>query len=225
MLRFFSLIARRSDVSETEFHDHWRYPHGTMGRHISGLRDYVQAHRVASAHLDAQEWDVQGVAISGFDTLAAAQGLLTDAQYVDHVQPDEPHFQNLERNTFFFTEEEVVTSRPDTETDPTGSWSDLDLPTSVQLLQFVRPTGRRDWADGDQGALGAALGAFRHAVNRPVHGWHGDEPPYLGVRQLWWPTISAFERAVEHTPDGLESLARSAGDSLMMLTVSERWLR
>ena len=46
--KLFGLMARRSGLSSQEFHDHYRHPHGTMGVHISTMRDYVQSHQMHS---------------------------------------------------------------------------------------------------------------------------------------------------------------------------------
>ena len=37
MIRFFALLPRRPDIDRQRFHDHWRHPHGTMGRQIPGM--------------------------------------------------------------------------------------------------------------------------------------------------------------------------------------------
>lgn len=49
--------------------------------------------------------------------------------------------------------------------------------------------------------------------------------PFRGVRQLWWPTLSAFERSAEAHHESLSRLLRQAGKSTTILTTSERWLR
>lgn len=231
MIRFFSLIARREGVSPQEFHDHWRHPHGTMGRLIPGMRDYVQAHQVPTDLLGPGQDEFEGVAIAAFDSAGEAAGLATEAQYVDHVQPDEPSFQDLSISPslrFLSTDEEVLVPRARIQ-DGAGYadalWYDLDRSSSIQLLQFVRPGGNPGWAGDDDAELGRRIGALRHTRNRPSREVHGDDPPFLGARQLWWPTLTAFNEGVDQAPDAFRQLVGRGGDAVTLLTQSERFLR
>lgn len=154
--------------------------------------------------------------------------MLRDPQYVDKVAPNEPSFQDLPRNRFFSTEEEVLASRPrtDGEGHPADvQWNVLDRPTSVQLLQFVHLDGNARWAGEEDTELGHRLRAFRHVRNRPSTEVHGADAPFLGARQLWWPTVSAFEEGVRAAPGALAELVDRAGHAITMLAVSERFLR
>lgn len=226
MIRFFSLLPRRDGVTSAEFHDHWRHPHGTMGRLIPGLGDYVQAHQVHTDVLGADQARYEGVAISSFDSAQAAARLLTEPQYLDHVAPDEAAFQDVTGVRFLSTEEEVLVSRPTDGGHPADAqWNVLERPTSTQLLQFVHTDGRADWAGEDDAELGRRIGAFRHARNHPSTAAHGGEPPFRGVRQLWWPTVSAFHAGVRADPDAFEVLLTRPGRATTLLTVSERFLR
>lgn len=228
MIRFFSLLPRKEGVSEQEFHDHWRHPHGTLGRLIPGLNDYVQAHRVQADELDpGSQTRFDGVAVSSFDSPRAADGLLTDPQYVEHVAPDEPNFQDLSRVLFLSTEEEVLVSRAAAQNghfaDP--SWDVLHRPTSVQLLQFVEPDGPTGWAKDTDESLGNRIGAFRHARNRPSKEVHGSKPPLLGARQLWWPTLSHFRRGAAGDQEAFQALVSQAPGTFSLLTIAERFVR
>ncbi|CAA9450068.1 MAG: hypothetical protein AVDCRST_MAG02-680 [uncultured Rubrobacteraceae bacterium] len=228
MIRFFSLIARREGVSPREFHDHWRHPHGTMGRLIPGLRSYVQAHQIPTDLLGPDQDEFEGVVVAAFDSADQATGLADEPQYVDRVQPDEPSFQDLPKNRFFSTDEEVLVPRVKTQ-DGAGYadalWYDLDSSVSIQLLQFVRPGGDPGWVGDDDAELGRRIGALRHARNRPSREVHGDDPPFLGARQLWWPTVTAFNEGVRGDPDAFRELVGRGGDSLTLLAQSERFLR
>ncbi len=65
----FGCIPRRPDVSVEYFHDHWRHPHGTLGRHISTMRAYVQSHQTHSNLLDeADQVRFEGCAEIWFDS-------------------------------------------------------------------------------------------------------------------------------------------------------------
>lgn len=101
----------------------------------------------------------------------------------------------------------------------------LERPTSIHLLQFVHLDGGPGWAGADDAELGLRIGALRHAVNRPSAEVHGDHPPFLGVRQLWWPTLTAFQDGVDADPAAFEELLARAGHAVPMPAVSERFLR
>ncbi|MGW5580684.1 EthD domain-containing protein [Micromonospora chokoriensis] len=228
MIRFFSLLARRPGVSSQEFHDHWRHPHGTMGRLIPGLNSYVQAHQVHTDALGAEQAEYEGVAISSFDSPQAAMSLLTEPQYVNHVAPDEPYFQDLPKGRFFSTDEEVLMSRlvPQRGShEADAQWNVLERPSSFQLLQFVHLDGSADWAGDDDDELGRRIGAFRHARNLPNAAVHGDKPPFRGARQLWWPTWSAFHDGVRADPQAFDRLVSRTGRAITLLTQSERFVR
>ena len=42
--------------------------------------------------------------------------------------------------------------------------------------------------------------------------------------ELWWPTCTAFERAVDAAPDALEALLAKAGKSWTTLVQAERFI-
>jgi hypothetical protein len=82
------------------------------------------------------------------------------------------------------------------------------------------------WAgSNDDIALGRRIGALRHERNYPSREIHGDKPPYLGVRQLWWPTLSAFEAGVRKDRDAFNHLIDKAGSAVTLLAQAERLLR
>lgn len=228
MIRFFALLARRESVTSQEFHDHWRHPHGTMGRLIPGLLSYVQAHQVHTNLLGPEQCEYEGVAISSFDSAEAALALSSDPQYVDHVAPDEASFQDLDKGIFFSTDEEVLVSRRPTMAGRSlvdAQWNELERPNSIQLLQFVHSDGDPQWAGSDDADLSVRIGAFRHTRNTPNTAVHGDKPPLRAARQLWWPTVSAFENGVRGDRAAYDELISRAGHHTILLAQSERFLR
>jgi uncharacterized protein (TIGR02118 family) len=76
MIKFFGLIPRRSDISSQEFHDHYRHPHGTLGRQIPTFRDYVQSYQIHSPLLGPDQTRFEAVAEVWFDTVGDAGGQL-----------------------------------------------------------------------------------------------------------------------------------------------------
>ncbi|QJT06365.1 EthD domain-containing protein [Streptomyces asoensis] len=227
MIRFFALIARAEGVSSQEFHDHWRHPHGTMGNRIANMRSYVQGHQIHTDLLGQDQASYEGIAITGFDNIQEALAFGNEPQYVEHVQPDEPNFVDQSRLLWLYTTEEVLVGRakPQDGADYADTlWNDLDHGTSIQLLQFIRP-GNPDWAGEDDAELGRRIGALRHARN-PAASEAGDaNPDLIGARQLWWPTLTAFQQGVAKDPDAVKQLLAQGGDAHTALVRSERFLR
>src|SRR3546814_9576601 len=90
-------------------------------------------------------------------------------------------------------------------------WSPATRPLSVKLLHFIDAEGNPDWARADDEALGQKLGAFRHTRATPLASVHGNEPSFLGLHELWWPTRTDFHRAVDAAPNALQELLARAG--------------
>ncbi|MDN4633596.1 EthD family reductase [Sphingomonas sp. PsM26] len=227
MIRFFALLPRRPDIDRQRFHDHWRHPHGTMGRQIPGMLTYVQGHQFDTDRLGTGQDQYDGVAMPSFDSHKDAAALVDEPLFVDNIRPDEPLFQDLPNVIFFITEEDVIVSRP-----PIGAvsavdrqWDVLERPTSIHLLQFVHLDGNPGWAGANDAELGLRIGALRHAVNRPSVEVHGDDAPFLGARQLWWPTLTAFQDGVDADRAAFDELLAQAGHAVTMLAVSERFVR
>jgi uncharacterized protein (TIGR02118 family) len=118
MIKFFGLIPRRPDLSSDEFHDHYRHPHGTLGKRIPGFRGYVQSHQMSTDLLGEDQTRFEAVAEVWFDNATDAVGLADDPHYVEHLAPDEASFVDLERLKWLYTTEEVVRSGPDTREEP-----------------------------------------------------------------------------------------------------------
>jgi hypothetical protein len=228
--KLFSLLSRAPHVGAEEFHDHWRHPHGTFGRLIPVSRSYVQSHRIPCDLLGAEDHDgVDGVAEAVFDSLADALGVSQEHQYTAYVQPDEPAFVDLTRMQWLFADEEVLVSRRAAVGDPHGDadalWSHLDRPTSVKLLQFVRPGGAPGWAGPRDAELGDRIGALRHVRNHAVAEAHPDGAAFAGVRELWWPTVTAFRDGVAKDEPAFHELLDGAGAAVTLLAQAERYLR
>jgi uncharacterized protein (TIGR02118 family) len=226
MIKFFGLIPRRPDISSDEFHDHYRHPHGTLGRQISTFREYVQSHQIHTDRLgDGQEM-YEAVAEVWFDTVADAVGLADHPHYIEHVQPDEPNFVDMDNLKWLYTTEEVLISGPDVHSPDAAARGlqrfHLERATSIKLIHF-RETENVDRSAEDDRALGASLGAIRHVRCRPQVEIHADEPPaFSEVQELWWPTVWAFEEATASS-DALREFLAIAPSSVTLLAQAERF--
>src|SRR3546814_17510636 len=68
-IKILATIPRRKDISEQQFHDHWRHPHGTLSKKIACLRGYVQSHRIVSPLLPATQLAYDGITELWSDSL------------------------------------------------------------------------------------------------------------------------------------------------------------
>lgn len=228
MIKFFGLIPRRPDISTEEFHDHYRHPHGTLGRQISTFRHYVQSHQIHSDRLGEGQEVYEAVAEVWFDTVPDAVGLADDPHYIEHVQPDEPNFVDMEKLKWLYTTEEVLISGPDVRSPDAAARGlqgfHLERATSIKLMQFKPSGSAPDRSAEDDAALGARLGAIRHVRCRPQPEIHADDlPAFAEVQELWWPTVWAFEEAAA-SGGALQELMAIAPGSVTLLAQAERFI-
>lgn len=226
--KLFGLIPRKEGLTSEEFHDYYRHPHGTMGRHITTIRAYVQSHHIHTDKLGPDQDYFEAVAEVWEDNLEDIQNFQNEKYFKKYIAEDEPKFIAMDKLEFFIGHEEVLTSCPRQEIGlhPGDElWSPANRPTSVKLLHFVRADGNADWAGSDDKEIGLALGALRHVRCHPFAEFYADEPsPFLGVQELWWPTRTIFHRAVEAEPKLFEDFIGRAGNSVTMLVNAERWV-
>jgi uncharacterized protein (TIGR02118 family) len=226
MIKFFGLIPRRPDLSPEEFHDHYRHPHGTLGKRIPRFRGYVQSHQTPSRFLGDDQTRFEAVAEVWFDTVSDAVGLAEDAHYVAHVQPDEPNFVDLDNLRWLYATEEVLRSGPDQE--PDAPLADrlldgmhLERPVTVKLLHFAAARAGSE----DRTSAASRLGAGRHVRCAPHAEIHAEEPPaFAAVHELWWPTVWDFERAAEANRGALSDLTERDDGSVTVLAYAERFI-
>src|SRR3546814_8109980 len=61
-IRMMAVFARRVGMTPQAFHDHWRYPHGSLGQGLRIIKRYVQSHQVAVDFLAADQTRYEGIA-------------------------------------------------------------------------------------------------------------------------------------------------------------------
>src|SRR3546814_4183727 len=89
---------------------------------------------------------------------------------------------------------------------PISEWS-----VSVKILQLVKADGNPAWAGDQDKALGDRIGAFRHVRSFAIDAVHKGTSPFIGARELWWPTLSDFERGVAGDRAAFDALLAQAG--------------
>jgi hypothetical protein len=233
MIKMLAVLPRKKDISAQEFHDHWRHPHGSMGKHIAVIRSYVQCHQIHTDLLGADQTRYEGVAEVWSDNCEEALGLMDDPMYLAHVQQDELAFIDMERLKFTFMDEEILLARRHVRTGASfgdSYWTHADRPNTIKLIQFIEADGAKAWAQGQDKELGDRIGAFRHVRQRPnarIHG--GMDPrvgsaPFIGIRELSWPTLTAFNQGVAQAPEVLQELLARPAKSVASLYHAERFV-
>ncbi|MFD2499851.1 EthD domain-containing protein [Rhizorhabdus histidinilytica] len=109
-VKMFAAIPRKLGVSTDYFHDHWRHPHGTMGRLVPTLRRYIQSHRIHSDFLDDSQASFDGCAEVWFDNAQDALNFADEPYYVANIKPDELLFIDMPRLEYVFTQEEMLST-------------------------------------------------------------------------------------------------------------------
>jgi hypothetical protein len=222
----FSAFPRKAGLSRDEFHDHWRHPHATLGRRVPVLTTYVLSHQVDSDLLGDDQHRYDGIAEGWMDNAGDVVAFGQDPWYVNHVAPDEPSFMDQANMKFLATTETVLQSSPSRALPRPGGdefWFDDERAISIKLIQLVEAAPEHGWYAGDDAELGAALGAFRHVRSEPLAEIHGDQAPFLGVRELWWPTVGALREGVAKAPEAFARLVTRVSASVTVLVQSERF--
>lgn len=193
--KLYALIPRRPDISDAEFHAHWREPHATLAKKITSLQRYVQSHRIPEPAPGLPESPYEGIAEAYFADAATGLAMGEDPNYTEHALRDEPNFMDVGNLAFLVTVEHVVDPGPPRAPDAAG----------VKLLQLVRrPAGTKpeEWRAGFLGSaqseLTSVLRATRHVIAPSVPESYpagGPAPAFDAVRELSWPDVDTFLRA------------------------------
>lgn len=227
MIKILELLPPRKDISVQAFHDHWRHPHGTIARNVRQVRRYVQNHRVESDVLGLTPIPFEGIGEGWFDTAEECMALASHPVMTEVLATDEARFIDRDGIRIMLLAEEVISSgahsgaylRPRSDlSDYDLQWSDNDRALSIKLFEVIEENGGEPWRRTVDAELGHRIGAFCHVRSTPIDA----ATPYLGVRELWWPTVTAFERGVGADPDAWSALRGRSQKSFWLLTQSER---
>ena len=118
MVKMVAGLRRRAGMTPAEFRKYWREQHGPLIQRLPEftrhIRRYVQMHPVdlpMPADATGQEpWD--GVAEMVFDSFDDMQRCFAEAQYLEHVRPDEARFLDLGKCSVVVVEDHVLHERP-----------------------------------------------------------------------------------------------------------------
>jgi len=215
-----TLIVPRPGISVPDFHDHWRHPHGTLAITYRPLRRYVQNHFVSSNLVGDNPTPYEAIGENWFDSTEAIEHMKDDPFVHEVMFFDEARFEDRERTVWFVVDkEEVLPVYPGGEHDEYGAqWTHDNHSLAIKALQLIPPGLGRDWAGDDDAELSRRVRAYRH-----VRSWSREpDAPYTGVRELWWPTLTAFEQGVRSDLDAWQQLKERPAGSTWVLATSER---
>lgn len=233
----FGMIMRKKGMSSQQFHDHWRHPHGTLGAEISTLRRYVQSHQLHSPHLGSDQARYEGIAEVWFENEDDAVGFSSHPWWLRYIQPDEVNFLDLEaygeRQLFILMHEEVLVSHKVPEKVRTAEdeddraladevWREHSNATKVKIVQIIEEDGDTPWASEQDADLGRQIGALRHVRYRP-HESLNPTTPWIGIRELFWPTVTAFEEGIAAAPDAWDEFLSRPSQAVTSLFQVERY--
>ena len=230
MIKLYELLPPLPGISLQVFHDHWRHPHGSLSRHMLAVRRYVQHHRIEANVLGSEfasnPTPFEGIAEVWLDSADEFPLLLAMPYINEHVLRDEARFIDRPNTKYFMAEEEVIVSgpqagahiRPKTDISEYDlEWSDNNRTNTIKVLQFIEEDGNQPWAAADDADLSHRLCALRHVRNHPV-----GEQPFIGMRELSWPTVTAFERGISADPAAWAALRDRPKRSFSLLFHAER---
>ena len=226
-VKMFGAIPRAPHISPQHFHDHYRHPHGTLGRHISKMRGYVQSHQVHSELLDDRQTRFEACAEVWLDSVADAATFGEDPVYLSDVKDDEPNFVDLPKLCWLFVDEEVIMSGPDLSKDISlgdRRWRLDNRPNSFKLIQFVEVQGAEPWDQANDRELGERIGALRHVRSRPVPELHPDGGFAVGIRELWWGTQTGMETGIAADPQAWRELLSRQAVATSFFATAERFI-
>lgn len=191
MIKTFGMLHKRGDISQEQFHAHWRGPHADHAvKLVPVMRRYVQNHRAAKAYPGFQP-PSDGCPEVWLDSLESARRLTTMPEYMTGAFIDEPAFMRV-RSDGVLVHEKVMIEGPKLARDA----------RPVKVLFFLKRNPRVSRAAFEEFWLGRDAPVFsggknlQRWVKSPVVGeaYAGTEPLYDGVEELWWAGSAAQEQ-------------------------------
>jgi len=213
MFKLFALIPKKPDISNEQFHRHWREIHAPLALRIKTVQRYVQSHRLPQSIPGFSASPYEGVAEAWLDSVETASGFRTNPDYLEGAHKDEPNFIDTSSLTFLLTRENVVVPGPAFAKDT----------SAVKCLFLVKRKPGMSVAEFQE------YWRAKHAplVPRTPHllryvqchvlpeTYESDTPPaYDGVAELWWPDVAKFQESWQSPELQVEQLhdARNFGD-------------
>ena len=108
MIKVFAFIAKRRDISEQQFHAHWREPHGRLTQAVGQIQRYIQNHAIGGAGelsgLAAMRY--QGIATIWVEEPATLDEIFANPAFLP-VKQDEANFLEQEHLAWLICDSHV----------------------------------------------------------------------------------------------------------------------
>lgn len=194
MIKVFALIPKKPDISNEQFHRHWREVHAPLALRIKTLQRYVQSHRLPQPVSGFSAAPYEGVAEVWFDSVETATGLRTNPDYLSGAYKDEPNFIDTAGLTFLLTRENVVVA---------GPVFAKDTPAVKGVFLVKRKPGlsvaefQDYWRTKHAPLVPRTPHLLRYVQCHVLpETYESDTPPaYDGVAELWWPDLAKFQES------------------------------
>jgi len=194
MVKCFALLTKRPDISDEQFHRHWREVHAPLALRISSLRRYVQSHRIPHDLSGFSPPPYGGAAEVWYDNLAAALQMRTNPEYLEGAFRDEPNFIEQPKLAWLATQENVVVAgSPMTKQTPAVKGLFLvKRKSSMSVAEF-----QDYWRNRHAPLVPRTPHLLRYVQCHVLpETYDSDAPPaYDGVAELWWPDLARFKES------------------------------
>lgn len=201
MIKTFGMLHKRGDISQDQFHAHWRGPHADHAvKLVPVMRRYVQNHRAPKPYPDFEP-PADGCPEVWLDDLAAAHRLTTMPEYMTGAFIDEPAFMRV-RSEGVLVAERVVIEGPEMA-------KDAALTKALFFLKRRQPMSRQAFLDFWLGHETPVLVGAQHAlrwVKSPTlpELYEDGEPLYDGVEELWWASEADWKKDAGIPANGVQ---------------------
>lgn len=191
MIKLFGLLHKRDDISQRQFHAHWRGPHAEHAlKLVPVLQRYVQNHKAAKPYPNMNP-PCDGSPEVWLEDIEASVELNTMPEYMTGAYIDEPNFMRVRSEGVVVSEQVVIAGPPIAKNAKlTKALFFLKRNPSLSAEQF-----REQWLAHDRPLFTRAAHAQRF-VRSPTlaQTYVGGEATYDGVEELWWPSLAAWEK-------------------------------
>jgi hypothetical protein len=190
MIKTFGMLHKRGDISQEQFHAHWRGPHAEHAvKLVPVMRRYVQNHRAARPYPGFAP-PADGCPEVWLDSLEAARRLTTMPEYMTGAFIDEPAFMRV-RSEGVLVHETVLRDGP-------RIGRDARLVKALFFLKRSPGVSHRAfvefWMARETPLLAGGANAVRWVKSTLVlEAYPGGEALYDGVEELWWPDQAAHD--------------------------------
>ena len=191
MIKTFGMLHKRGDISQDQFHAHWRGPHADHAvKLVPIMRRYVQNHRAPRPY-PGFEPPADGCPEVWLDSLETARILTTMPEYMTGAFIDEPAFMRV-RSEGVLVQEKIMLEGPKLARDarPVKALFFLKRGAGISRKAF-----EEFWLGRDAPLLVGGKQAIRWVKSTLVPDAYVDqEALYDGVEELWWTDTAAQEQ-------------------------------